>query len=322
MARVLITGVAGQDGSYLAEQLLAGGDQIIGLDLAPSTDGVANLAAIADQIEYLQGDLLEPASLHAAVVSSAPDEIYHLAAPSFVPDSWNDPTQTLAAIAGGTATILAAALAAERRPRVWVSASAEVFGDTDVSPQSEDAAMRPRSPYGVAKLAALGLVRTMREHHGLFACGGILYNHESPRRPPQFLPRKVTRGAAAIALGQQSELLLGDLDAVRDWSDARDIVGGAVLALRADSADDYVLASGEGRSVRQLVEAAFSAAGIADRAESAVRVDPSFVRPPEPIAPVGDPSRAARQLGWKPQISFEQMIAEMVAADLADLAGS
>ena len=157
MARVLITGVAGQDGSYLAELLLAGGDQIIGLDLAPSADGVANLAAIADQIEYLQGDLLEPASLHAAVASSAPDEIYHLAAPSFVPDSWNDPTQTLAAIAGGTATILAAALVAEPRPRVWVSASAEVFGDTDVSPQSEDAAMRPRSPYGVAKLAALDL---------------------------------------------------------------------------------------------------------------------------------------------------------------------
>ncbi len=322
MARALITGIAGQDGSYLAERLLADGYEVFGFDRVAKAADAPNLSLVADRIDYIAGDLLTAGSLSAAVSAAAADEIYHLAAPSFVPDSWNDPGQTIAAIVGSTAELLAAAVAARQRPRVWVSASAEVFGDTNESPQREESVMRPRTPYGVAKLAALGLVRTMRDHHGLFACGGILYNHESPRRPPQFLPRKVTRGAAAIALGQQSELLLGDLDAVRDWSDARDIVGGAVLALRADSAGDYVLASGEGRSVRQLVEAAFSAAGIADRAESAVRVDPQFVRPPEPTAPVGDPSRAARQLGWKPQISFGQMIAEMVAADLAELAGS
>ncbi len=319
MARALITGIAGQDGSYLAERLLADGYEVFGFDRVATAADAPNLSLVADRIDYIAGDLLTVGSLSAAVSAAAPDEIYHLAAPSFVPDSWNDPGQTIAAIVGSTAELLAAAVAAQQRPRVWVSASAEVFGDTNESPQSEESVMRPRTPYGVAKLAALGLVRTMRDHHGLFACGGILYNHESPRRPPQFLPRKVTRGAAAIALGQQSELLLGDLDAVRDWSDARDIVGGAVLAMRADGADDYVLASGEGRSVRQLVETAFSAAGIADRVESAVRVDPSFVRPPEPIAPVGDPSRAARQLGWKPQISFEQMIAEMVESDLAAL---
>jgi GDPmannose 4,6-dehydratase len=159
----------------------------------------------------------------------------------------------------------------------------------------------------------------MREHHGLFACGGILYNHESPRRPPHFLPRKVTRGAAAIALGQQDELVLGDLAAVRDWSDARDIVGAIVLAMRAQQPGDYVLASGQGRSVGQLVEVAFSAAGIGDRIEASIRVDPAFVRPSEPIAPLGDPSRAERELGWKRRISFEQMIAEMVETDLAEL---
>jgi GDPmannose 4,6-dehydratase len=225
----------------------------------------------------------------------------------------------MAAIAGGTAAVLAGALAAPSRPRVWVSASAEVFGDTDASPQDERSAMRPRTPYGVAKLAALGLVRTMREHHGLFACGGILYNHESPRRPPHFLPRKVTRGAAAIALGQQEKLVLGDLNAVRDWSDARDIVRGATLALRVDAPGDYVLASGRGRTVRELAEAAFAAAGIAERLEECLAVDPELVRAPDPVESVGDPSRAIELLGWTPEVGFGEMIAKMVEADLDNL---
>jgi GDPmannose 4,6-dehydratase len=179
--------------------------------------------------------------------------------------------------------------------------------------------MRPRSPYGVAKLAAMGLVRTMREHRGLLAFSGIFYSHESPRRPPHFLPRKVTRGAAAIALGQQDELVLGDLAAVRDWSDARDIVGAIVLAMRVQQPGDYVLASGQGRSVGQLVKAAFAAAAIGDRTEERTRVDPAVVRPPEPVAPVGDASCAERELGWKRQVSFDQMIAAMVEIDLAEL---
>ena len=319
--RALITGVCGQDGSYLAELLVEQGYEVVGLDRAADGLDAPNLAGVRERIAYVQGELLDPASLREAVGAVAPDELYHLAAPTFVPDSWADPTETLQAIAGGTAALLAAALAQPRRPRVWVAASSEVFGDAGASPQDEGSPMLPRSPYGVAKLAALGLVRTLREHHGLFAAAGITYNHESPRRPAHFLPRKVTRGAAAIALGQADELVLGDLGAVRDWSDARDVVRAAWLALQADAPGDYVLASGTGRTVRELVEVALRAAGVAGTVEDHVRVDPAFVRPPEPVPLVGDPSRARSALGWEPQIGFEAMIGEMVAADLAELGG-
>ncbi len=181
----------------------------------------------------------------------------------------------------------------------------------------QDAPMRPRSPYGVAKLAALGLVRTMRERHGLHVSAGILFNHESPRRPVHFLPRKVTQGAAAIALGLEDELVLGDLRAVRDWCHAADVARAAWLMLRQDEPDDYVIASGVGRTVGDLVNAAFSAAGVSP--EGRIRVDPAFVRPPEATPPVGDPSRARELLGWEPEIGFDAMISEMVSADLLDL---
>jgi GDPmannose 4,6-dehydratase len=200
---------------------------------------------------------------------------------------------------------------------MFVAASSEVFGDAGVSPQAEDAPMRPRSPYGVAKLAALGLVRTMRERHGLHVSAGILYNHESPRRPLHFLPRKVTRGAAAIALGLEEELRLGDLSAVRDWCHAADVARAAVLMLAQDEPGDYVIASGVGRTVGDLVDAAFAAAGVSP--DGRVKVDPAFVRPPEGTPPVGNPSLARRVLGWEPEIAFEAMIEEMVAADLSDL---
>lgn len=321
VTRALITGIAGQDGSYLAEMLLAEGYELVGFDRLGSASQAPNLAAVADDLEWVSGDLMDGPGLRDLVAGCGADEVYHLAAPSFVPDSWEDPSETMAAIAGGTAAVLAGALAAPQQPRVWVSASSEVFGDTDSSPQDEQAAMRPRTPYGVAKLAALGLVRTMREHHGVFACGGILYNHESPRRPPRFLPRKVTRGAAAIALGLQDELVLGDLDAVRDWTDARDIVRGAVLALRASEPSDYVLASGRGRTVSELVDVAFHAAGIHDRVNQCVVVDQTLVRPAETVNQVGDYGRAAGKLGWEPQVPFEETISEMVGADLKDLGG-
>ena len=317
--RAVITGVAGQDGSYLAELLLAEGYEVVGLDRQASLDGSPNLAGLRDSVELAAFELLDHAGTRAALLTARADEIYHLAAPTFVPDSWDDPTQTMAAIAGGTATVLAAALIAPERPRVWVAASSEVFGDAGEHPQHENSLMRPRSPYGVAKLAALGLIRTMREHHGLFAATGIPYNHESPRRPPHFLPRKVTRGAAAIKLGQASEIVLGDLGAVRDWSDARDVVRAAWLALQAPDPSDYVIASGVGRTVRDLVQVALSAAGVAGVIDDHVRVDPAFVRPPEPTPLVGDPARAREHLGWQQQVSFEQMIGEMVDADLAEL---
>ena len=318
--RVVITGVGGQDGSYLAELLHAEGCDVVGMDRASGIEHSPNLKSLRGTIELLPFELDDHSQMRAVLIDARPDEIYHLAAPTFVPDSWADPTEAIDLIAGGTGTALAAALAIEPRPRLWVAASSEVFGDAGESPQNERSPMRPRSPYGVAKLAALGLVRTIREHHGLFASTGVTYNHESPRRPPHFLPRKVTRGAASIALGQADELVLGDLSAVRDRSDARDVVRAARFALRADEPGDFVIASGVGRTVRELVEVAFAAAGIDGPIEDHVRVDPQLVRPKEPTRLVGDAALARDALGWSPEISFEETIREMVVADLAELA--
>jgi GDPmannose 4,6-dehydratase len=315
--RALITGIAGQDGSYLAELLVAKGYDVTGMVRDPDDRGRPNLAGVADRVALVGGDLLDPATLVDALGAVRPHELYHLAAPTFVPTSWEDPASILDAIGGATATLLGAARRLDPEMRIFVATSSEVFGDAGESPQSERSPMRPRSPYGVAKLAAHGLVGALREHFGTFVVGGITYNHESPRRPAHFLPRKVTRGAAAIALGLQDELVLGDLDAVRDWSHAADIVRGAWLSLQVDTPSDYVFASGVGRTVGDLVEAAFAAAGVSS--EGRIRVDPAFVRAPEPWAPVGDPSHARAVLGWEPEIGFEELIAEMVAADLAEL---
>jgi GDPmannose 4,6-dehydratase len=322
--RVLITGLTGQDGGYLAERLVAAGDEVIGTVRRPGSDtfATAGLPQLDGRIALLGADLLDPASVRRAVAEAQPDEIYHLAAPTFVPDSWDDPTEVVGAIAGGTASVLAAAGALGDGVRVLVAASSEIFGDAGVSPQSESAPMRPRSPYGVAKLAAHGLVGTLRARHDRFLVSAITFNHESPRRPERFLPRKVTAGVAAIAAGTAETLTLGDLDAVRDWSHARDVVEGMVLALRHDEPGDYVFASGAPHTVGALVDTAFAAAGIERRAPDGsdrVLVDPRFVRPPERWPPVGDPSKAREVLGWRPRTSFEQLVGEMVAADLERL---
>lgn len=314
--RTLITGIAGQDGSYLADLLLAEGCEVVGL-VRSADRGAANLEHLAGRVALVEADLLDPLSLRRAVAEVAPRELYHLAAPTFVPESWDDPTATVAAIAGATSTLLAAARETDPAMRVYAATSSEIFGDAGVSPQAEDSPKRPRSPYGVAKLAAHQLIGLLRERHGQHVSSGITYNHESPRRPVQFVPRKITRGAAAIALGRQDELRLGDLDAVRDWCDARDVVRGAVLALRHDEPGDYVFASGVARTVRELVDAAFAHAGV-DPAGRVV-VDPAFVRPPEATVLVGDPARARTVLGWEPEIGFERMIGEMVDQDLAEL---
>jgi GDPmannose 4,6-dehydratase len=315
--RALITGIAGQDGSYLAELLVADGYEVTGLVRPPAARPLQNLAAVGDAVALVAGDLLDPGSLRAAVAAVRPHELYHLAAPTFVPASWEDPTETVAAIAGATATLLAAARETDPEMRVWVAASSEVFGDAAESPQHERSPMRPRTPYGVAKLAAHGLAGAMRERHGLFVCSGVAYNHESPRRPERFLSRKVTRGAASIARGRQDELVLGDLAAVRDWSHAVDAVRAMRLALAHDEPGDYVVASGAGRTVADLVRTAFGHVGLDP--DEHVRVDPALVRPPEPTPLVGDPTRARRVLGWAPERSFEDMVAEMVEADLAAL---
>jgi GDPmannose 4,6-dehydratase len=315
--RALITGISGQDGSYLAELLVAKGYDVTGVVRDPEDREIPNLAGVRDRVALIGGDLLEPATLVDALGAVRPHELYHLAAPTFVPTSWEDPAAILGAIGGATAALLGAARRLDPEMRVFVATSSEVFGDAGESPQAERSPMRPRSPYGVAKLAAHGLVGALREHFGMYVVSGITYNHESPRRPQHFLPRKVTRGAAAIALGLEEELVLGDLDAVRDWSHAADIVRGAWLSLQAETPSDYVFASGVGRTVGDLVTAAFAAAGTSP--EGRIRIDPAFVRPPEPWAPVGNPSHARSVLGWEPTVSFEDLIAEMVAADLAEL---
>jgi GDPmannose 4,6-dehydratase len=309
--RALITGITGQDGHYLAQLLGRQGLEVVGgvRDPMSAPDGVDGASAL------VRVDLADPASLRQSIAEVTPDELYHLAAPTFVPDSWRDPSTIVAAIVTATAVLLAGVREDAPGCRVVVASSSEVFGDAGVSPQDERSPMRPRSPYGVAKLAAHGLVGAMRSQ-GLHASSAICFNHESPRRPERFLPRKVTAGAAAIAAGEQDELVLGDLDAVRDWSDARDVVRGFTAMARAEEAGDYVLASGRGRTVGDLAAAAFARVGIDDW-RSRVRVDPAFVRPPEPFPLVGDPSLARERLGWTAEIPFETTIGEMVDADAA-----
>ena len=312
----LVTGITGQDGSYLAELLVAEGTEVVGLVRPPMDREMPNLAAIRDRIALVEADLRDPEALDAAVREVAPRELYHLAAPTFVPASWEDPEGTLDAVAGATATVLLAARACGSR--VVVPASPEIFGDCGVSPQDEDAPRRPRTPYGVAKLAGHELVRVLRERFDLHASSVITYNHESPRRPEQFVTRRITRGVASIAAGRSNELVLGDLEAQRDWSHVSDIVRGLVLAARHDEPGDYVLASGVARTVREFAEAAFAAAGLS--ADGRLRVDPALVRPRDGTVSVGDASRARRVLGWEPRVPFEALVREMVEADRAALA--
>lgn len=316
--RALITGVSGQDGSYLAESLVSRGFEVFGVVRPPADRDLPNLAGVRDTVALIEGDISEPAVVAQVFRDVRPDAVFHLAAPTFVPASWDDLEATVQAIAGATASVLGAALQITPDARVVVASSSEVFGDAAESPQSERSAMRPRNPYGAAKLAAHELVGKARANDGLHASSAITYNHESPRRPEHFLPRKVTRGAVAIARGEASELVLGNLDAVRDWSDARDIVRGMELMADAPEPGDYVLASGVGRTVSELVEVAFAAAGV--EVEGRISVDPQFVRPVEAVPLIGDASLARERLGWRPAISFERMIEEMVAADQA-LAG-
>jgi GDPmannose 4,6-dehydratase len=312
--RALITGISGQDGSYLAELLLEHGYDVAGLVRNP--EGAMPNLAVRDAVALLRGDLLEPATLVDAVERAKPDELYHLGAPTFVPDSYEYPERTRAEIAGATQALLHAA---PDGTRVFVATSSEIFGETSDSPQHEDTPKHPRSPYGEAKLAAHELVSAARAR-GAFAVSGITYNHESVRRPERFLPRRVSRGVAQIVAGRAEELVLGDLDAVRDWSAATDIVRGAWLSLQADAPQDYVLASGVGRTVRELVDVAFASVGLA--AEQYVRVDERLVREAETTRLIGDPSRARARLGWTPLVPFEQLIETMVRHDLAQLTGA
>ena len=318
--RALITGLTGQDGSFLAEQLLADGHEVIGLVREQAYAGLGCAEHLRDRVHVVAGDLLSPDTLVSAIRESAPDELYHLAAPTFVPESWQDPAQTITAIAGGTATLLEAVAEHSPHTRMLVAGSGEMFGDAPESPQTEGTPCRPRSPYAAAKLASHQLVGLMRGHTGVFACSAILFNHESERRPPSFVTRKITRAAASIKLGLSDALTLGDTSATRDWSFAPDVMRGCRLILGHERPRDYILASGVGHTVDELLRTAFAHAGL-DPAEH-VRTDTGLVRAPETTRPVGDPTRARTELGWEPTLTFEQLVVRMVDADLAELSGA
>jgi GDPmannose 4,6-dehydratase len=315
--RALITGLTGQDGSFLAELLLSDGYEVTGMVRGGPSASLGRAEHLRGRVRVIRGDLEAPGSLTAAVASVSPHELYHLAAPTFVPDSWLHPAPTMAAIAVATATLLEAVRQHSPHTRLLIAGSGEMFGDAPESPQREETPCRPRSPYAAAKLAAHQLVGQIRGRDGIFACSAILYNHESERRPESFVTRKVTRAAAAIKLGLADELTLGDTAAIRDWSFAQDIMRGCRLMLGAEQPGDYVLASGIGHTVDDLLRIAFAHVGLDPAAH--VRIDRELVRAPEPVTPIGDPGRARTQLGWEPTVTFEQLIRRMVDADLREL---
>jgi GDPmannose 4,6-dehydratase len=315
--RALITGVGGQDGSLLAELLLEEGYEVTGL-VRPGSSPYENLDAVEDRIDLHEADLLNQASLAQALRAARPHEVYNLAAPSFVPATWEQPVQTAEFAAVGATSLLEAIRIVDPSIRFYQASSSEIFGDPAESPQTEDTPLAPVTPYGVAKAYAHFSARSYRHMYGLYACSGILYNHESPRRPLKFLPRKVAHGAAAISLGLEDELVLGDLDAARDWGYAGDYVRAMWLMVQQDEPDDYVISSGESHSVRELVECAFAHVDL-DWQEH-VRVDLALQRGAAELHRlVGNPAKARERLGWEPEVDFTNLVHLLVDADLARL---
>ena len=320
MPRAFITGITGQDGSYLAEFLLAKGYTVAGLIRQVSTTSTQRISHLDGRVEYYIGDLLDQTSIVRALEDFQPEEVYNLAAMSFVPTSWREPVLTGEFTALGVGRMLEAIRLVNPKIKFYQASSSEMFGKVRQTPQNELTPFYPRSPYGVSKVFGHYLTVNYRESYGLYACSGILFNHESPRRGLDFVTRKVTHGAARIKLGLAEHLRLGNLEAQRDWGDARDYVRAMWLMLQQPEPDDYVIGTGKAHSVRQLVELAFEKAEIPDW-EKHVVVDSKFFRPAEVEFLLADSAKARRQLGWQPQISFEQMIEDMVAADLAELSG-
>jgi GDPmannose 4,6-dehydratase len=318
VARALITGIGGQDGSLLAELLLEKGYAVYGIVRPGRSKPHENLDRIRDRVELLPGDLLDQRSLVDALERCRPQEVYNLASLSFVPASWEQPVQTANFAALGATSLLEAIRRVGDPVRFYQASSSEIFGEPLESPQNEETPLRPLTPYGVAKAYAHFLTRAYRWRYGLYVCSGILYNHESPRRPLEFLPRKVSRAAAAISLGLEAEVKLGDLDARRDWGAAADYVEAMWAMLQQDEPDDYVIATGEMHSVGELAAVAFAHVGLDWR--EFVRTDPALTRGRAELHNlVGDASKARDMLGWTPRTSFEDLIAMMVDADLAEL---
>jgi GDPmannose 4,6-dehydratase len=313
----LITGITGQDGSYLAEFLIEQGYRVVGMVRRSSTVNFARIEPIQEQIELVHGDLLDQMSLLDILREHRPDEIYNLAAQSFVPISWKQPVLTGEFTALGVTRMLEAMRTAVPEARFYQASSSEMFGKVCEVPQRETTPFYPRSPYGVAKVYGHWITVNYRESYGLHACSGILFNHESPRRGLEFVTRKVTHGAAQIKLGLSTELRLGNLEARRDWGYAGDYVQAMWQMLQQDQADDYVVGTGETHSVRELCEVAFGSLGL--DWERYVVQDPQFYRPAEVDLLVSDPTKARERLGWEPKVKFAQLIQMMTDADLAHM---
>jgi GDPmannose 4,6-dehydratase len=313
----LITGITGQDGSYLAELLLEKGYKVFGMVRRASVEKYERIEHIRHKLELIQGDLLDQSSLSAALTQARPTEVYNLAAQSFVPTSWVQPVLTSEFTAVGVTRMLEAIRAVDPSIRFYQASSSEMYGRVRETPQSELTPFYPRSPYGVAKVYGHYITVNYRESYNLFAVSGILFNHESPRRGLEFVTRKVTDAVARIKLGLQNELRMGNLEARRDWGFAGDYVEAMWLMLQQDQPDDYVVATGETHTVQRLVEVAFGHAGL--DWQKYVKQDPAFLRPAEVDLLIGDPSKAKAKLGWTPKVTFEQMIQMMVDADIKRL---
>ncbi|MEC4895743.1 MAG: GDP-mannose 4,6-dehydratase [Oscillatoria sp. PMC 1051.18] len=310
----LITGITGQDGYYLSKLLREKGYQVAGLIPPQRQASVAKLGELANQIKVCPVELTDSKALLQVVAQLHPDEIYNLAAPSFVPDSWKDPLGTLDLVTGTATRLLDAVREVGIPTRFYQASSSEMFGNVDRDPQDENTPFRPKNPYAAAKLHAHWTMVHHRDRYNLFACSGILYNHESPRRPPSFVTRKVTLTAAKIKLGLSDRLEMGNLDAKRDWGYAGDHVEAMWRMLQADEPEDYVIGTGKLHAVRELVATAFECVDL--NWEQYVQVNPKFFRPDEHFQLVADPTKAKTNLGWEPQVSFEALIEKMVKKDL------
>lgn len=314
--KALITGITGQDGSYLAEFLLSKGYKVYGLTRRTSTINFERITGIEDKISLIQGDLLDQSSLSSAISEAEPDEVYNLAAQSFVKTSWNQPVLTGEFTALGVTRILEAIRVVNPKIKFYQASSSEMFGKVTETPQRETTRFHPRSPYGVAKAYGHYITLNYRESYGIFACSGILFNHESPRRGLEFVTRKISHAVARISLGKQKTLELGSLEPKRDWGYAGDYVEAMWLMLQQKEPDDYVISTGENHSVKEFVELAFKNIGITDW-EKYVKSDVNeHLRPAEVDYLIGDASKAAKDLGWKPKTDFKQLVEIMVKADI------
>jgi GDPmannose 4,6-dehydratase len=317
MKKALITGITGQDGSYLAELLLEKKYQVFGLTRRTSTQNFARIENIIHhpQLKLVSGDLIDQHSLTMAIKDIEPDEIYNLAAQSFVQTSWNQPVLTGEVTALGVTRMIEAMRIAAPNAKFYQASSSEMFGKVQQTPQNENTPFYPRSPYGVAKIYGHWITINYRESYNLFAVSGILFNHESPRRGLEFVTRKIANAIARIKLGKQQYIELGNLEAKRDWGFAKDYVEAMWLMLQQDSPEDYVIGTGEAHSVQEFLELSCKVAGIADW-QAVYKYNPEFDRPAEVDCLIADPSKAINQLGWKPKVNFEQLVTLMVEAEL------